>query len=396
MDNSKGKNNALTEVARAVIKHDFTNVKSIKSNGTIFKPDSKGQINFDNNSNNSNPPINSTIPDSGMNMDPGLNLSDVEQLWTGQTSATTATNITLNKEFSDIGDGIQLALQIVKTPITNGQSGTVSILPAVASTDAKPQAGKYVCSVPIPISILAKNLVVGKTIDIVLDGIGEALSTTKISQSPIISIYVKDNKTLTITNHQGYALDKMNSDNNGAFYDSQIISINSFTKAKPVPQLPNGTVLFNGSLSNGEMKLNGVLDSFANVGDGLLIYFEPKYCLKYFDPSAKINGYLEIEDLLQITNPLRLMKKDLHIGSQINLLIKVSNGEDMPVHWSSGSTNLINQCSIMNLKGSAHFTVNSNSLILSNDITLELSRPGEAFTSTDKSLTITKIVSLTN
>ncbi len=323
--------NDLSKLTKDFLKLNKTAVRSLKAKDKIYLPDEKGQVDLnglfgtgnDDNGNNSDVPGNGTIPDSGLNIDPGTSLSGVEQLWTGPASTVSATEITLSKEISAIGDGLQLQLQIVKTPITGGKPGATSILPVVASNEAKPQAGKYVASVPIPISILAKNLAVGKTINCAIDGIGEALATTKVSQSPVISIYVKDSKTLVITNHQGFALDQKSGSNNGAFYDGQVTSANSFTKEKPVATLPNGSTLFTGSATSGEVKLSGVTDSWSNIADGILVYFS-NIDLE-IDPSL-VNDYdalyVKLTDCTTFSNPLLITKEVLKKGNQITLSAK--------------------------------------------------------------------------
>lgn len=306
--------NDLTKLTREFLKLNKAAIRSVKAKDKIYLPDEAGQVDLNNlfgNGGTDNPgtdnPGDSTIPDSGVNTDPGKNLIGTVQLWSGTTSATSDTEITLSKDLLSIGDGIQLSLQIIKTPITNGTTGTTSILPVVASNEDKPQTGKYVASVPIPISILAKNLVIGQTINCAIDGIGEALSTTKVSQSPRLSIAIKDSTTLVITNHQGFALDQKSGSNNGAFYDVQITSANSFTKAKPIPQLANGAVLFEGK-SSGEIALTNVSQNFSNVGDGIKIEFAP--ALEVVKDSATI--YLNFHDLYpDIPNPLLLAKSAL-------------------------------------------------------------------------------------
>lgn len=304
--------NDLTKLTREFLKLNKAAIRSVKAKDKIYLPDEAGQVDLNNlfgNSGTDNPG-DSTIPDSDVNTDPGKNLIGTVQLWSGTTSTTSDTEITLSKDLLSIGDGIQLSLQIIKTPITNGTTSATSILPVVASKEDKPQAGKYVASVPIPISILAKNLVIGQTINCVIDGIGEALSTTKVSQSPRLSIAIKDSTTLVITNHQGFALDQKSGSNNGAFYDVQITSANSFTKAKPIPQLANGSVLFEGK-SSGEIAVNNVSQNFSNVGDGIKIEFAP--ALEVVRDSATI--YLSFHDLYpDIPNPLLLAKSALLEG----------------------------------------------------------------------------------
>lgn len=304
--------NDLTKLTREFLKLNKAAIRSVKAKDKIYLPDEAGQVDLNNLFGNggTDNPGDSTIPDSGVNTDPGKNLIGTVQLWSGTTSTTSDTEITLSKDLLSIGDGIQLSLQIIKTPITNGTTSATSILPVVASNENKPQTGKYVASVPIPISILAKNLVIGQTINCTIDGIGEALSTTKISQSPRLSIAIKDSTTLVITNHQGFALDQKSGSNNGAFYDVQITSANSFTKAKPIPQLANGSVLFEGK-SSGEIALNNVSQNFSNVGDGIKIEFAP--ALEVVRDSATI--YLSFHDLYpDIPNPLLLAKSALLEG----------------------------------------------------------------------------------
>ena len=307
--------NDLSKLTKDFLKLNKETVRSLKAKDKIYLPDEAGQVDLnglfgtgnDNNGNNSDDTGNGTIPDSGFNTDPGKNLSDTVQLWSGTTSTTAATDVTLTKDLLSIGDGLQFQVQILKTTITNGTTGATSILPAVASNEAKPQAGKYVASVPIPISILTKNLIIGTTINVNLNGIGEGLETTKVSQAPAISILVKDSTTLTITNYQGFALDKKGSGNNGAFYDVEITAINSFKKIAPVPQLANGTVLFEGQ-SSGEIDLNNVLDNYTNIGDGIKIEFEPT-----LEVVANLRTvYFKMQDFYpDIVNPLIILKSDL-------------------------------------------------------------------------------------
>lgn len=283
--------NDLSKLTKDFLKLNKTAVRSLKAKDKIYLPDEKGQVdlnglfandntndNDNNNSNDTGDTGNSTIPDSGVNIDPGKSLSGVKKLWEGTTDVSNPVDVTLADTGIATGEGVQFQLQIIKTPVTNGKGGSTSVLPVVASTEAKPQEGKYVASVPIPISILTKDLVIGQTINVPLDGIGEGLATTKITKSPSVSFYIKNNNAITIKNNQGYALDKSGTGNNGAFYDVQIVVINSFTRAKPVQQLPNGSILYTGKVvEKTEIKLTNVADSFSNVGDGIIIEFGDLY-----------------------------------------------------------------------------------------------------------------------
>ena len=377
MSNITKKDNLLTHLNKLTLDRAAFGIQTVDKAGKAIKEyltDPKTNLikiptNIGSDNNNNDDDNDNLIPDSGLNIDPGKSLSGVEQLWTGTTAPTGDTTITLTKEISQIGDGLQLPLQIVKTQINNGQTGTTSILPVVASNDAKPQTGKYVASVPIPISILAKNLAVGKTINCVIDGIGEALTTTKVSQSPAISIYVKDSKTLVITSHEGYALDKKGAGNNGAFYAAQITGANSFTKAQPIPQIPNGSVLFSGDCIYGEVKLIGVNDSFNNVGDGIAIYFNDKLVS---DDSNGISVYLKLNEIVDFANPMILLKSDLKAGHKIVLMPK--HNADNPDRYDNAQVYLSsnNQAYVhakLDINDGGHtsnglITINNNSLTL--------------------------------
>ena len=364
--------NDLTKLTKDFLKLNKTAVRSLKAKDKIYLPDEKGQVDLNglfgtgsnDNGNNSDDTGNGTIPDSGLNIDPGTSLSGVEQLWTGPASTVSDTEITLSKEISAIGDGLQLQLQIVKTPITGGKPGATSILPVVASNEAKPQEGKYVASVPIPISILAKNLAVGKTINCAIDGIGEALALTRVSQSPVISIYVKDSKTLVITNHQGFALDQKSGSNNGAFYDGQVTSVNSFTKEKPVAMLPNGSTLFTGSAGDGEVKLSGVADSWSNIADGILVYFS-EMIIDLMETKYTGDLYAKLADCTNFKNPLLITKDLLKKGNQITLAAKKS---PIDVDMYYVKNNSIWNRGTIEQSSNGLITINSNSINLKSGV----------------------------
>lgn len=362
--------NDLTKLTKDFLKLNKTAVRSLKAKDKIYLPDEKGQVDLnslfasdntnDNNNNNSDDTGNGTIPDSGVNIDPGKSLSGVEQLWTGTTSITSDTEITLSKEISAIGDGIQLQLQIIKTPITDGNPSSTVVLPIVASNNAKPQAGKYVASVPIPISILAKNLVVGQTINCAIDGIGEALATTKVSQSPVLSIYVKDSKTLVITSHEGYALDKTSAGNTGAFYTGQITSANSFTKVATIPQLPNGTVLYSGVATIGsQITLSKVNSDLSNVGSGIKVYLQdPSKLLPYWSGSGHQGGTISLANLkLTVSNPLVFPRNKLIVGTTLATMTSELGYEKIVVNMDNGQPDTVKKDQEFDQSKLKYFTV---------------------------------------
>ena len=329
--------NDLTKLTKDFLKLNKTAVRSLKAKDKIYLPDEAGQVDLnglfgtgsDNNDNNSDDTGNGTIPDSGLNIDPGTSLSGVKKLWEGTTDVNNPVDVTLEDTGIATGEGVQFQLQIIKTPVTNGQGGSTSVLPVVASTDSKPQEGKYVANVPIPISILTKDLVIGQTINVSLDGIGEGLATTKITKSPSVSFYIKSNNAITIKSNQGYALDKSGNGNNGAFYDVQIGLINSFTRTKPIQQLPNGSVLYTGKVvEKTEIKLTNVADSFSNVGDGIIIEFGDLSCLgnKVTFESGKFS----------VDKKFKIPKANLMVGDTFS--IKSNLNEKIDIETSYGQT----------------------------------------------------------
>ena len=365
-----------------VVKEYFTDPKT-----NLIKIPTTEDIGGDSSTNGDNGTSGDNIPDSGVNINPGDNLTKLEQLWSGTTDPTSTSEIVLTKDIANIGDGLQIKLNIFKKAVTNGQTAdTQQSLTPVASSEPKAQAGKYVLNVPYPISILAKNLVVGKTLNVALDGVGEALATTKVSQAMVMSILVKDSRTLAITCHQGYALDKTTSGNNGAFYTFQATYINSFTIAPKIEQMVNGTELFTGEAQSGEVKLKGVLDGFANVGDGIAVYFSKNFHIDSDVPTSNPPTDIQFDQAFNVSNPLILLKKDLIAGKIIPIKFKMKaqkgiapGEEDSPIYAI--------------LKDNSSLTINSNSLTLVNDsqIVDQLGRY-----STPEAFKLIKVTSVTN
>lgn len=274
--------NDLSKLTKDFLKLNKETVRSLKAKDKIYLPDEKGQVDLnglfgtgsDDNGNNSDDTSNGTIPDSGVNTDPGKYLIKTEALWQGTADIGKTTEITLSKELSTIGDGLRFLVNIIATPTKAGVKGEQYTLEPVADLENRAQQGKYVCNVPVPISILSKNLEVGKTINVSLDGIGEGLVTTKVTQAPSITIAIKDQTKLEITNNQGYALDKTGTGNTGAFYDIQLFLVTPFTKATKVTQIPSDFVFLDALVTKKtDIALGRVNDYFTNIGDGLIVEF---------------------------------------------------------------------------------------------------------------------------
>lgn len=407
MDNNElnKKTNWLTQLALGTIKHDRLNVKSIKTGNKVFKPDANGQLvlsDFNNDDNNNNNNNNNEKPnDPGnqeVNIDPGENICGVESLWQGETAIDKATDINLSKSISDAGDGLSFFIKISQLPITKGITGSRKELPVVSSKENKPVKGNYVCSCPIPISILTANFSIGKTLEIPLDGIGEGFETTKITTTPKLLLTQTNDTTINVKSVQGYALDENSADNNGAFYDAEIFEVRSWNKNKATQQLISGTELFNGSSDGGEIVLTGVLDGFANVGSGISIYFSDYRMFDEQNNSDSTSG--PVTNVFNITNPLKISKKDLIINSKIPLNLK----DNLYYLWNDPPTRvLIGKASSDDPNVGGYLTINQKSITFENTSHLVGSKSTtgvaealKSYRSNSHSLSVLKITSYTD
>lgn len=363
MSNITKKDNLLTHLNKLTLDRAAFGIQTVDKAGKTIKEyltDPKTnliKIPTNIGSDNNNDDNHGVIPDSGVNIDPGSNLTNMEQLWSGTTDPNTTSEVVLSKDIANIGDGLQIKLNVFKKAVTDGQTADEQqSLTPIASNETNGQSGKYVLSVPYPVSILSKNLVVGKTINITLDGVGEALGITKVSQAMTMSILIKDSRTLAITCHQGYALDKTTSGNNGAFYTFQATYINSFTIAPQVEQMVNGTELFTGATSSGEVKLKNVLAGFSNVGDGIAVYFNKEFKTQQAEGDSYEEHSVPFTEAFDITNPLIIKKADLIAGNTIPIKFKLKVGDDL----GGVSVTKIE-------KDNSFITVNQNSLTLTNN-----------------------------
>lgn len=371
---------------------------------TIPQADLTGNANSDNNSgsnsNNNNAGDNNSDDNSNQTIDiePGENICGVELLWQGKTAIDKATDINLSKSVRDAGDGLSFFIKISQLPITKGITGSRTELPVVFSKENKPVKGNYVCSCPIPISILTANFSIGKTLEIPLDGIGEGFETTKITTTPKLLLTQTNDTTINVKSVQGYALDENSADNNGAFYDAEIFEVRSWNKNKATQQLISGTELFNGSSDGGEIVLTGVLDGFANIGSGILIYFSDYRMFAEQNNSNCTSG--PVTNVFNITNPLKISKKDLIINSKIPLNLK----DNMYYLWNDPPTRvLIGKASSDDPNVGGYLTVNRNSITFENtsnlrgtETTTGLPGADTSYKSSSQSLSVLKITSYTD
>lgn len=367
---------------------------------TIPQADLTGNANSDNsgsNSNNNNAGDNNSDDNSNqtIDIDPGENICGVELLWQGKTAIDKATDINLSKSVRDAGDGLSFFIKISQLPIAKGITGNRTELPVVFSKENKPIKGNYVCSIPIPISILTSNFSIGKTLEIPLDGIGEGLEATQITNTPKLALTQTNDTTINVKSVQGYAFDKSSGENNGAFYDAEIVEVRSWNKNKTTQQLISGTELFNGSTDGGEIALTGVLDGFANIGSGILIYFSDYSLFSQNNNGDSISG--TVTNVLDITNPLKISKKDLIINSKIPLNYKENmyylyEDRTNGIYYYVGKTS-------SDLKIGCYLTVNRNSITFENLSGLSGSDSVSrniTYKSSSHSLSVLKITSYTD
>lgn len=296
--------NDLSNVSRTVIDNSAFGINVVTDAGTILKSyspdhDYKNYVNLKR-SDFMDVPI--KVPNSGVNIDPGKNYIKRVQLWTGKVPETDVVEdlSIVDLPYSDTDttiQGLQFRIVMAKRTMKKGFLSEDSVeIPVVSSLSNEPQAGMYVCTVPIPVSI--NNISFSKdsdTFEIPFTGIGEGLEIAKESLAPRLTLkYTRDTKKNTISFSvkatEGYALDSVSGENNGAMYIPKIFYINSYAveqSSSANSELPNGTILWEGFQNSvepsvrptSEVKLSKVNPGFSNVGSGIKIHFFAPYLL---------------------------------------------------------------------------------------------------------------------
>lgn len=259
-------------------------------------------------------PTDPSVPDSGVNVDPGKSLTGQKEVWSGATKQGAEDKLTLDssisKNLDNVGDGLQFVFKIVKTPITNGAQGTPVDLTPIATTSTTPVSGKYVCSVPVPISIKKGSFAVGTTLTVKLDGIGEGLSGVTVSMAPEVQLTLNNDGNISVKPIEGYAFDKLTTGNTGAYYDVIVTSVTTYTVAAAVVPLANGTVIWSGSQTapSGSVSMSSKANGdWSNIGDGIAITLTEPF----------INGWTE-RGMAWKTNPIKIQKADLVEGHKLS------------------------------------------------------------------------------
>lgn len=224
-------------------------------------------------------------------------ITDTNLLWQGPSDATRAVDATMIKDvgakFNMVGDGIMITAHIVKTIMTKGVKGAVSILPIVYSAKNTPEAGYYVSTSSYPAFVLASHFVVGTKLNVPFNGIGEDLKGKNI-KSPMVHLTFHADKTLTIENETGYNNDGDTAGATGVNYDVVVDLISTYSSQYKVTQLPAGISVFNGDAS-GTVALSAVNDFFTNV-PGLYIELDDNIDISQPSPFNTLNYYGKLED----------------------------------------------------------------------------------------------------
>lgn len=343
--------NDLTTTAKALINVN-QRLQKVEKGGSTGGSDTGG----------GNTPVNPTVPDSGVNVDPGTSLTGLKQVWSGTTKQNAEDKLTLDsfvsKNLDNVGDGLQFVFKIVKTPITNGTQGTPVDLTPIATTSTTPVSGKYVCSVPVPISIKKGSFVVGTTLTVKLDGIGEGLAGTTAVVAPELQLTLNSDGTISTKPIEGYSFDKLSADNTGAYYDVVVTGVTTYSVAAPVVPLANGTVLWSGSINgSGDIVLDPKINAdYSNAGSGIRLIFGRKW--------SDGNWYLvDTPDL----RTMKIAKADLVIGKTITVATTMKIGAADETFGEKGNPAVSNSWTNISSNAQIHVTVGANKLTVKTD-----------------------------
>ncbi|PMD71512.1 hypothetical protein [Companilactobacillus nuruki] len=244
--------------------------------------------------------------------------------WSGIDDPTKDTIVTFNDDpgLKPFGQytGLTILGHIQKTVMTAGTKGAVSTLDLNYDPSNTPKDGYFTTTASYPNYVKSEGLVVGKSLSIPINGVGENLNGDNI-KSPEIQLAYNTDKTLTIKHIQGYVNDGNTSGATGANYDYIVDIIATFSVQSAVAQLPPSVNLFAGSAS-GDIVLAGLTKGFDNSMDGLQVTTD-NYATGPYTLGLPGNGFgyrfdLAPFDISKITIP----KEELIIGNRYKLDIK--------------------------------------------------------------------------
>ena len=171
-----------------------------------------------------------------------------------------------------VGDGVTIVGYIQKTVVTKGVIGAVSRLDLNYDPNNVVKDEYFTTTSPYPIYINQRDIVVGKKLEVPINGIGENLSGKNVQPAKLFITFNDDNTAL-IEHEAGYDNDGDSTGATGANYQFIVEAIATFSTQTAVAQLPTSVNLFSGS-SDTDVALSGVTDYFEDSMDGISILFE--------------------------------------------------------------------------------------------------------------------------
>jgi len=322
--------NNLTRFILASAKRDKKNIKTIKVGSKVIGPDDLGQANIGNISGWDDGDTTPDTPSAGADYYAG-SLADGEitdrNLLAQVTSdaPNKSTKVTFVKDVGAkvnmVGDGITILGHISKVPMTKGVLGTATTLPLNYDLANNVKDGYFTTTSPYCIYIKQADIVVGKKLEIPINGVGEGLSGKNVKAAKLFLTFNADN-TVLIEHETGYDNDGDSAGATGANYDFIVDTMATFSTQNAVAQLPASVNLFSGS-SSGDIALSGISEFFENSMDGIELTLD-NYI--YEDSYNRIYS----SDITSIRT-VRIPKEYLINGNSISLNIKTKSNKKSQV-----------------------------------------------------------------
>ena len=171
-----------------------------------------------------------------------------------------------------VGDGITIIGHVQKQVNTKGVLGDISPLNLNYDPANVVKEGYFTTTSPYPIYIKQSDIIVGKKLEVPINGIGEGLSGKNVAPTKLYLTFNDDN-TVLIEHEMGYDNDGDSTGASGANYQFIIEAIATFSTQAAVAQLPASVNAFSGSTFN-KATTSGITDYFENAMDGITVYFD--------------------------------------------------------------------------------------------------------------------------
>jgi len=207
-----------------------------------------------------------------------------------------------------VGDGITILGHMSKVPMTKGVLGSATVLALNYDLDNKVKTGYFTTTSPYLIYIKQSDIVVGKKLEIPINGIGEGLSGKNVKAAKLFLTFNADNSVL-IEHETGYDNDGDSAGARGANYDFIVDIMSTFSTQAAVAQLPASVNLFTGS--SNDVALAGVTDFYEDSMDGIEVTFDDYL---YSNNDAR---RIKVSNLVD-SKIIRIPKEYLIIGLRYN------------------------------------------------------------------------------